>query len=189
MSEGYTIRNPLWHGIPGWFNYEDFYSQLVVRLRDGDIVVEVGCWLGQSACYLGGLIKDSGKQVKLLCVDPWYPGPHLSRQEDGFGTFYSNVRQSGLASVIVPIRATSADAARFLANDLAAVFIDGEHDYATCIADIRAWLPKVRRGGIIAGHDYDTAPSAGFPGVAKAVSEMFGKGFRTVGWCWVHDKI
>jgi len=34
--------------------------------------------------------------------------------------------------------------------------------------DIAAWLPKVRSGGLICGHDYGT----GFPGVERAVQEM-----------------
>ena len=39
------------------------------------------------------------------------------------------------------------------------------------INDLKAWLPKVKTGGIIAGHDYHD----GGPGVIKAVNETFGK--------------
>jgi predicted O-methyltransferase YrrM len=34
------------------------------------------------------------------------------------------------------------------------VYIDARHDYASALEDIRDWWPKVRRGGILAGHDY-----------------------------------
>jgi predicted O-methyltransferase YrrM len=34
------------------------------------------------------------------------------------------------------------------------VFIDGEHSYEATKADMEAWLPKVKPGGILAGHDY-----------------------------------
>lgn len=34
------------------------------------------------------------------------------------------------------------------------VFLDGAHEYEAVLADLRAWIPKVCDGGIIAGHDY-----------------------------------
>ena len=33
------------------------------------------------------------------------------------------------------------------------VFIDGDHRYESVRRDIQAWLPKVRPGGIMGGHD------------------------------------
>lgn len=50
------------------------------------------------------------------------------------------------------------------------VFIDANHSYMNCLQDIRLWLPKVRVGGIISGHDYHHPR---FPGVEKAVDEIF----------------
>lgn len=47
------------------------------------------------------------------------------------------------------------------------VFIDAEHTYDACKADIQAWWPKVRLGGLLCGHDYSMAD------VNKAVNEMF----------------
>ena len=35
------------------------------------------------------------------------------------------------------------------------VFIDANHAYEYVVADIAAWAPKVRRGGIVYGHDFD----------------------------------
>eukprot|EP00927_Polykrikos_kofoidii_P014338 TRINITY_DN1627_c0_g2_i1.p1 TRINITY_DN1627_c0_g2~~TRINITY_DN1627_c0_g2_i1.p1 ORF type:complete len:504 (-),score=82.17 TRINITY_DN1627_c0_g2_i1:168-1679(-) len=37
------------------------------------------------------------------------------------------------------------------------VFIDGPHTYSNVRNDIISWLPRVRRGGIIAGHDFTAA--------------------------------
>ncbi len=50
------------------------------------------------------------------------------------------------------------------------VFIDAVHSYDEVKADIETWLPKVRDGGFITGHDYDIAK---FPGVVQAVEERF----------------
>lgn len=52
------------------------------------------------------------------------------------------------------------------------VFIDADHSYEECLADIKLWTPKVRKGGLVSGHDY---MHPNFPGVARAVHEVFGK--------------
>ena len=36
------------------------------------------------------------------------------------------------------------------------IYIDGDHRYDYVINDIKLWLPKIKKGGIIAGHDYYT---------------------------------
>lgn len=34
------------------------------------------------------------------------------------------------------------------------IYIDADHTYESVVQDIKAWMPKVRKGGILAGHDY-----------------------------------
>lgn len=46
-------------------------------------------------------------------------------------------------------------AARLLPNNLDLVYIDAGHYSEEVAADIDSWLPKVREGGILAGHDID----------------------------------
>jgi predicted O-methyltransferase YrrM len=53
------------------------------------------------------------------------------------------------------LRMTSLEAAaQFTDESLAFVYLDGDHSEAAVAADFAAWLPKVRPGGIIAGHDF-----------------------------------
>jgi predicted O-methyltransferase YrrM len=71
-------------------------------------------------------------------------------------------------------------------HSLDLVYIDAAHDYKSVRADILAWLPKLKRGGIMAGHDYDfsTAQSRGY-GVIRAVHEVFccpDRVFRDTSW-------
>ncbi|MHA2342824.1 MAG: class I SAM-dependent methyltransferase [Candidatus Hodarchaeales archaeon] len=54
-------------------------------------------------------------------------------------------------------------------DDLDFVYIDGDHRYEAVKKDIRLYLPKVKTGGILAGHDYTSTPD-----VTKAVDEIFG---------------
>lgn len=49
------------------------------------------------------------------------------------------------------------------------VFIDGDHSYEHCLSDILSWLPHVKKGGIIALHDYQ---SKFWGGVVKSVDEV-----------------
>jgi hypothetical protein len=49
------------------------------------------------------------------------------------------------------------------------IFLDAAHDHASVQEDLRAWWPKLKVGGLFAGHDYSPV----WPGVWRAVSELF----------------
>ena len=51
------------------------------------------------------------------------------------------------------------------------VFLDADHSYEGCAADLAAWAPKVRPGGYICGHDYENTDFPKF-GVTQAVDEF-----------------
>ncbi|MES2199322.1 MAG: class I SAM-dependent methyltransferase [Chlamydiota bacterium] len=68
------------------------------------------------------------------------------------------------------------------------MFIDGNHDYDFVKEDIKLWLPKVRAGGILAGHDYDPEGKE-FSGVKRAVDELLGTDISMgKGRVWLHLK-
>jgi len=49
------------------------------------------------------------------------------------------------------------------------IYIDGDHSYTGVKDDIRVWLPKVKRNGVLGGHDYT---NLSVPGVKQAVDEF-----------------
>jgi predicted O-methyltransferase YrrM len=65
------------------------------------------------------------------------------------------------------------------------VFIDAAHDHESVIKDLVSWYPKVKKGGIIAGHDYHYDC-----GVYSAVNQFFqdNKNIKQMGACWIHEK-
>ena len=73
---------------------------------------------------------------------------------------------------IVKIRKTSLEASKdFLDHSLDAVYIDAEHDEDSIREDIKAWLPKIKFGGLLCGHDYY------LPHIQKILNE---EGFKEV---------
>jgi len=72
-------------------------------------------------------------------------------------------------------RADSVEAAKHIQDGaLDLVFIDADHSYDGCKRDIAAWLPKVKRGGWLGGHDYHNHGDLrfDFTGVDRAVDEF-----------------
>jgi len=63
----------------------------------------------------------------------------------------------------------------FTDNTLDFVYIDARHDYTGVLEDLVAWYPKLKDGGILAGHDFipdQIKPVEGDFGVQKAVNEF-----------------
>lgn len=52
------------------------------------------------------------------------------------------------------------------------IYIDASHRYEDVKRDIQTFLPKLKKNGIMAGHDYHEEK---WPGVTNAVNEVFGK--------------
>jgi len=71
-------------------------------------------------------------------------------------------------------RMFSADAADlFVPDQLDFVYIDANHAYPFIVADLAAWWPKLKKGGIFAGHDYLDGEHGGSDyGVKQAVTEF-----------------
>jgi predicted O-methyltransferase YrrM len=132
------------------------------------LMVEVGSWIGESACIFAPHVE------MLLCVDPW-PDYRGQRGDDVYAAW---VEATAAFANVAAMRKSSIEAARkFDDGSLDSVYIDALHDYESVKADIMAWRPKLKPGGILAGHDY--GPHA--PGVVRAVDELIGKPSRVYG--------
>jgi hypothetical protein len=143
-------------------------------------VVEVGVWRGQ----LCREVLRERRDAIMTLVDPWEAGkPGEPWYESGSKMArcsqaeVDQVMAEALESIRFAIgrwtvlKATSVQAASLvLDGSVDLVFIDADHSYEGVKADIEAWLPKVKVGGWIGGHDYK---SPRFPGVERAVHERF----------------
>ena len=179
------------YGIQGWCDFGDLYFAIAEILDEGAVFVEIGSWMGQSAVVLCQRLQDIGKNVTVYCVDTFQGEQNqpahveIVQQMGGstFRKFEENIKAAGVADMIEAITADSVNAAgHFRDASLDGVFIDAAHDYDSVVKDVAAWFPKVKPGGIFAGHDYPC------PDVQKAVDEHAAANGYTVvpfGRCWI----
>ncbi len=179
--------------IQGWFTWEWLCDFAVARASARAHFVEVGAWRGRSTAYLARRIKESGKNIRLDVVDTWKGTsnePEHSRllkkmRKPLYQQFLTNMRRADVLDLVCPVRRTSLSAAtRYAKQCLDFVFIDADHTYQAVQQDLAAWFPKVREGGVFAGHDY----SGNWPGVVQAVNEFATKHHLRLGLhkdCWV----
>lgn len=171
-----------------WFSYPQLYKRIVDNSQDGSHIVEVGSWKGRSAAFMAVEIINSNKKIKFDCVDTWkgsieHETYDVITEEKLYDVFLSNIEP--VKHIINPIRMTSIEASKlYKDNSLDFVFIDASHEYEDVKADILSWLPKVKIGGILAGHDYNT-----FEGVNRSVNEIFNINDLEISeYCYIYKK-
>lgn len=170
-----------WENIQGFFNYAALYDRVVKEVPQSAIFVEVGNWHGRSLCYLATKVRESKKKIEVVGVDWGYDN---FRKQHTALVLASNIIALNLSDIVTQITCPSVKAARFFADkSLDFVFIDADHTYKAVTEDIKAWLPKVKPGGLLAGHDYQPAEKYG---VNKAVRDYFKRDCQspTSETCW-----
>lgn len=149
--------------------------------------LEVGVWCGRSlwpvACGLPngsrligvdkgeGTLGETGNSSSLLTFSPEgrMQRAMLGAVRDEINTS-TRVECSLMLGLSLDVATQVVDAA------LDVLVLDADHTYDAVVADLAAWAPKVRPGGVIIGHDYD--PEC--PGVVQAFDERFGPACRKV---------
>ena len=171
-----------------WFSYPKLYKSMVEKFPSGSKFVEIGSWKGKSSAYMAVEIANSNKNIDFYCVDTWEGSiEHKNNTEISmfYDIFLNNMKS--IESYYTPLKMKSLDAiSKFEDSSLDFVFIDGSHEYEDVKEDIKAWLPKVKPGGILAGHDYYIEGTDWFPGVKQAVNEEL-TGFETAEKCWIYN--
>lgn len=179
--------------------FDGVYQKLYNSLPEDSHFVEIGSYVGSSSLLMAELIRNGKKRVKFDCIDPWefYIPSHKYKRIDDFlkdfvfekdetclngaVVFQRVIQKQNLQGTINQIIGRSQDVSHtYKDSSLDGVFIDAEHTYEAIKSDIRCWLPKVKKSGIIAGHDYHED----HPGVIRAVNESFST-FEVKQYCWI----
>lgn len=149
----------------GWFNHGAKILDIVEQHRP-KVCVELGSWQGASAIPVARAIRRWGGT--LTCVDQWLGNIDGSVSNASPWMLLSCARNLIQAAVNDNVRLIVADtvaAAQWWQEPIDYLYVDADHSYAGALADLYAWVPHVRQGGLILGDDYG---SDMYPGVARA---------------------
>jgi hypothetical protein len=152
--------------IPGYISYVDsmVLHHLVKKYnKEQTIGVELGSLHGKSSFTLATTIIKG----KLYCIDPWedfeshnedFPQllvdlENLPRKGmiNSLDIFLENTR---VCTNIVPLKGRSPDFVKDWSQDIDFLFIDAEHTNPSDRQNIDFWLPKIKKGGRLIGHDF-----------------------------------
>jgi hypothetical protein len=148
----------------------DYFFPEIINKMD----LKVGVEIGVDKAGFSKHILDLSSLERLHCVDTWQDDFGSDHRPDYFDAQGDN-RYREAESVLKPYegryymwRMTSLEAAQNFADEsIDFCYIDGDHSLEGIYTDIKAWLPKVKVGGIISGHDYKDGPKSG-------ISDYFG---------------
>ena len=159
------------------------------------IMAEIGIWKSYT---LKSILKSDCNKVlqEYWAVDQWKVlGPehlHMGRvtQEEWDGLYYNSCSCMPFFKQLRVLKLNSEKASLLFNNrffpggyfDL--VFLDASHFYEDVLRDIKLWVPLIKKGGIISGHDYKINTKKNHR-VKTAVDEYFGNTNVTViNNCW-----
>ena len=149
-------------------------------LPEGCKAVEVGVFRGK---YSQVMLRDLQPST-LYLVDPWlsfenkdYADKCNAEQSRQDGRYVKVSALFAADARVKIIRKLSLEAVKdFEPESLDFIYIDANHRYESCLEDLQAWYPILKRGGIMAGHDYIDHPTNAAYRVVSAVRDFY-KGF------------
>jgi hypothetical protein len=132
--------------------------QYIAKLGDG----VVGCELGVSRAYnLCQILEYCSNIAKMYAIDPYLPYQdwwgfvsESSIQNDKHEAL-NNLNSIEQSNKVEFLEMTSTEASSKIEDSsLDFIFIDGDHSYERAYEDFCNYYPKVKSGGLFAGHDY-----------------------------------
>lgn len=137
-----------------------------LKARKNLICAEIGTWEGENAL---DILKNLPKIKKLYLIDPWeeYPKYVKTKKEVNNALTKTLKRLNRYNHKIEIIRKYSEEGIKELPNNMDFIYIDGNHKYEYVKKDVELCYKKLRKGGILAGHDISW-----WTGVSKAFCEF-----------------
>ena len=139
----------------------------VIQHNDWKVGAEIGVNVGGTTQF----ILRENPQLFLFAVDNWGEMENngiTKKNKKRFLIFHHAIRD--LKSRVSILEGTSWEMAEKVEDQsLDFIFIDASHQYEHVVKDIKAWTPKLKPEGVIAGHDIH------FEGVLKALNEFIPK--------------
>lgn len=131
-----------------------------------------------SGCFSKQILETWKTCSKLYCIDLW------DHQEVGYNDCcnlskedqncrYEQIQKDfkGNNKVVLIKEWSHIAVNQFEDESLDFLYLDANHSYKACLEDLKMWYPKIKKGGILSGHDYWDGPDES-AGVKKAVNEF-----------------
>lgn len=132
---------------------------------------EIGVWKGSNARKFFECLNLE----KMFLIDPYLPYDDGSLEVKGctledFLKIERNAKKllGKWGKQAVWLRMSSFEAVTHVSNGLDFVYVDGNHNYEVVSKDLENYFPKLKKGGVLSGHDF----ACNYPGVVKAVLEF-----------------
>lgn len=146
----------------------------IIKKYNYTLGVELGVRRGEFSAFL----LQENPELCMSCVDLWGDDPSMDEKhphENNYKIYRENI--GPYEDRVFEYRMLLDDAAKIIAQmpvpkSFDFVFIDATHTYAALKNDIERWLPLVRPGGLLCGHDFH--PHFDNGGIIRAVNELTG---------------
>ncbi|MBU0612351.1 class I SAM-dependent methyltransferase [Patescibacteria group bacterium] len=131
---------------------------------DNGYAVEIGSFVGASACFLSAGMNNS---TKLICIDTWENDAMSEGKRDTKKEFDENTQTSQTKIIKVQGYSTNVvEDIKAITQEIDLLFIDGDHSYEGCKADWDLYSPYLKSGSCVIFHDCGWAE-----GVRRVIEE------------------
>lgn len=135
-------------------------AYLAWKANESQLVAEFGAYMGRSASVM----------LDAKCGHLWSCDPFMVDGTFECASYFLREHiAAGRCEIIRKRSREAADQLSHVRGKLDLVFVDDGHGYDDVVLDINTWLPMLRSGGLLCGHDYETSPEND---VTRAVKEL-----------------
>jgi len=124
----------------------------LTQQQDNIAILEIGSWLGAGSTQIFSKFSN-----RIVCVDHWQGNENQDHKDiieeiDPYTLFQENITQ--FKEKVISIKCNSSQIGDILKDEtFDFIFIDGDHRYNQTKSDIQNCLPKLKKKGILCGHD------------------------------------
>ncbi len=121
-------------------------------------ILEIGSYLGASACCFGAAIKSSRVKGRIYCIDTWNNDAMTEGFRDTWEEFQKNT--ASYKEYIIPVRGFSTQVVNKVAAEIKSIellFIDGDHSYKGVKDDWDTYKRFLNTGSVVVFHDWGWA--------------------------------
>ncbi len=146
----------------------DALNFLKETIGENKTIVEIGCYSGGTTCALA-------EHNEIIAIDPFISNYDLADTLQNLDGVEEKFKAAIEGKNIVWHKAKSEDVLKWWTDEIDGVFIDGNHSEPSVLIDI-GWIPFIRKGGIIAFHDYNC-----WQGVHRVVDKYIKGKYEEIG--------